>query len=600
MHPRGPRPGRSTLPGPPRRRYNSALFRRVLVLAASSSRFKSYRLPAFALALLLLAGTGAASIAGVGNLRASNALIEHTYQVLNRIEVVDQLVRSSEASGRAYRLTGHPDFRRQYLLVVPEVERELAALRALTEDNPVQAPRAQALATLVRTHMAELQRLHDIQEMFDMEAARAATDAPRSLAQWRRIESVSAQMRDEENRLLAEREVRVRRAAAGLTVLVVLGTLLSSALMIWLMWSVTRENRRAQGLEREARDAFHEMALSMARADRLSQQRHRLSRYSGLLQSCETRDEIMQLTATTLTGLIPGVSGQCYLLRASQNFYETIATFGDAAISSADLLLPNQCWALRRGQPHHLPAGSDGMRCDHLDPGAPLDTVSSLCLPLAAQGTAIGLLHISVPAAQVSDEDDLDIVGQIAEQLGLAIVNLQLRETLRTQSLRDPLTGLFNRRYLEENLARELQRCERRRLPLSVLMLDVDHFKRFNDTHGHAAGDALLAQVGRLIQAKVRSEDIACRYGGEEFTVVMPELDARGACERADQIRAAIEVATVLHLRQTLGPVTVSIGIATYPGDGMTPEVLQQLADATLYRAKAEGRNRVLHASYRD
>ncbi|WP_159744364.1 sensor domain-containing diguanylate cyclase [Luteimonas cellulosilyticus] len=568
-------------------------------LSNSSSRFKSYRLPAFALALLLLIGTGAASVVGVENLRASNAWIEHTYRVLNRIEVVDQLVRSSEASGRAYRLTGHPEFRQQYLRVVPGVEREVGALVALTADNPVQAPRARVLQALVRTHMAELQRLHDIQEMFDMEAARTATDATRALTQWRRIEDVSAQMREEETRLLTEREARSQRAAVWLTVLVVLGTLVSAGLMIWLMWNVTHENRRAQTLEREARDAFHEMALSMAKADRLSQQRHQLSRYSGLLQSCETRDEIVRLTGDTLAGLIPGVSGQCYLLRASQNFYESIATFGDATISSADMLLPNQCWALRRGQPHHLPAGAGGMRCDHLDAEAPLPATSSLCLPLVAQGAAIGLLHISAPADGMIDDGDTAIVGQIAEQLGLAIVNLQLRETLRTQSLRDPLTGLFNRRYLEENLSRELQRCERRGLPLSVLMLDVDHFKRFNDSHGHAAGDALLSQVGRLIQSRVRSEDIACRYGGEEFTVVMPEMDAEGACQRADEIRTAIETATVLHLRQTLGPVTISIGIATYPHDGATAELLQQMADATLYRAKAEGRNRVLHASHR-
>ena len=569
-------------------------------LPASSSRFKSYRLPAFALALLLLIGTGAASVFGVENLRASNAWIEHTYRVLNRIEVVDQLVRSSEASARAYRLTGHPDFRRQYLRVAPGVEEQMDALLALTADNPVQAPRARSLQTLVRTHMAELHRLHDIQEMFDMEAARAATNAPRTLAQWGRIEAVSAQMRDEETRLLAEREARSQRAALWLTVLVVLGTLVSAGLLIWLMWSVTRENRRAQLLEREARDAFHEMALTMAKADRLSEQRHRLSRYSGLLQSCETRDEIVRLTADTLAGLIPGASGQCYLLRASQNFYESIATFGDATISSADLLLPKQCWALRRGQPHHLPAGSGGMHCDHIDAGAALATTASLCLPLVAQGAAIGLLHISTSDDRAPDEADIEIVTQIAEQLGLAIVNLQLRETLRTQSLRDPLTGLFNRRYLEENLSRELQRCERRGLPLSVLMLDVDHFKHFNDTHGHLAGDALLSQIGRLIQSRVRSEDIACRYGGEEFTVVMPEMDADGAVQRAEAIRREVETATVLHLRQTLGPVTMSIGIATYPADGATPEVLQQLADATLYRAKAEGRNRVLHASHRD
>ena len=137
-------------------------------------------------------------------------------------------------------------------------------------------------------------------------------------------------------------------------------------------------------------------------------------------------------------------------------------------------------------------------------------------------------------------------------------------------------------------------RCERRQLPLSVLMLDVDRFKAFNDTHGHAAGDALLGHVGRIIAGAIRAEDMACRYGGEEFTIVMPETDAATAFERAETIRGALETATVLHLRQTLGPVTASIGVSTYPGDGTTPELLLQVADAWLYRAKAEGRNRTL------
>jgi diguanylate cyclase (GGDEF)-like protein len=172
-----------------------------------------------------------------------------------------------------------------------------------------------------------------------------------------------------------------------------------------------------------------------------------------------------------------------------------------------------------------------------------------------------------------------------------------LRETLQHQSLRDPLTGLFNRRYLEENLARELHRCARRRTPLSLLMIDVDHFKRFNDTHGHAAGDALLAQVGRTIAGSIRAEDMACRYGGEEFTVILPETDAATAHARAETIRRALESTSLVHLRQTLGPVTASIGVSTWPEDGTTPEVLLQVADAWLYRAKAEGRNRVLPAS---
>lgn len=566
----------------------------------ASSRLSPYRLHAFAFALVLLLGVGIASVWGVSSLRNSNAWIEHTYEVLNRIEVVERAVRGAEANARAYRLTGHPDFRSQYLTATPDVERATDSLSLSIRDNTKQGERARQLRDISREHLAELRRLYDLQEAQGAETARLATDSDITLRQWSEFDATATEMRREELRLLDERKARSARYTGLLIVFVAAGMLLSSGLMVLLMLNVTRENKRARAMEFEARGAAHEMALSMAEVDRLSRHRHELSRYSGLLQSCETREEAVQLSIDTIARLVPEASGRFYLLRASQNFHESVARFGDAMISGADSLLPGECWALRRSQAHAL-AGSAAsqLACAHLDPGTPAPGVTSLCLPLNAQGASIGLLHVSAPTAEMDHGASVEeLLGQLAEQLGLAIANLQLRETLRTQSLRDPLTGLFNRRYLEESLSRELQRCERRSLPLSVLMLDVDHFKRFNDTHGHAAGDALLAQVGRQIQSGVRTEDIACRYGGEEFTVVLPELDAASACTRAEQIRRAVEIATVQHLGQQLGPVTLSIGIATFPGDGLTPETLMQLADATLYRAKAAGRNRVLHVSH--
>jgi len=569
-------------------------------LPVSSSRLSPYRLHAFALALLLMLGVGVASVWGVVNLRGSNTWIEHTYEVINRIEVVERAVRSTEANARAYRLTGHPDFRSLYLVSADEVNRTTESLALSIRSNPEQDARSRQLREAVQAHLAELRRLYDLQESRGAEAARIATDSAVALRQWSEFDAISQQMRRHELELLDARKARSTRYAQLLNAIVVLGMLLSVALMATLMVSVTRENRRARTLELEARGAAHEMALSMAHADRLSHQRHELSRYSGLLQSCETVEEIAQLSIDTTQRLLPDASGRLYLLRASQNYYDSVAGFGDALISSTDSLLPGDCLALRRSQPHEVAGNARRqLTCAHLDPGTPGPDVTALCLPLNAQGTAIGLLHVSAPTSQIDHGEAIDeLIGQLAEHLGLAIANLQLRQTLRTQSLRDPLTGLFNRRYLEESLSRELHRCERRGLPLSVLMLDVDHFKRFNDTYGHAAGDALLAQVGRQIQTGVRAEDIACRYGGEEFTVVMPELDATGACARAEQVRRAVEIATVQHLGQQLGPVTISIGIATCPADGSTPELLMQMADATLYRAKAEGRNRVLHASF--
>ena len=115
------------------------------------------------------------------------------------------------------------------------------------------------------------------------------------------------------------------------------------------------------------------------------------------------------------------------------------------------------------------------------------------------------------------------MVKTLAEHLALAVANLKLRETLRTQSIRDPLTGLFNRRYMEESLERELRRTIRKKLPLALLMVDVDHFKHFNDTFGHEAGDEILRELARLFQSRLRAEDIACRYGGEEFVLILPD-----------------------------------------------------------------------------
>ncbi len=558
------------------------------------SRFRRFRAPAFWLCLLLVVGMGVASMAGVRGLQRSNEAIEGSYQTIRLIETVERELRTTEANARAYRLSGDEGYRERYLESIPPTRESAQAMVDGTAGDPVQRPRSLRLQELVEIRLGEMQALFELQEHAGAEAARTAADPGTVLARWNEIDAIERELRERETSLLHARQAASARHSGWLVAFILAGMLSSCALLVALTTSLSRENRRARLLQRETRQAVEAMRDSNAQRERLSEQRHQLSLYAGMLQSCGNRDEIMRLTATTLRRLIPEASGQCYLLRPSHDFYESVASFGDCVISSADLLQAQQCWALRRGQPHYLVGGREGMRCEHLDPDVRLSTVSSLCLPLVAQGSPIGMLHVSAPASGDSDDGDAAIVAVLAEQLGLALANTQLRETLQLQSLRDPLTGLSNRRYLEENLARELHRCERRGLPLSVLMIDVDHFKQFNDTHGHAAGDALLAHVGRTIAGSIRADDMACRYGGEEFTVVLPEADAAAAHMRAEAIRRSLETTTVMHLRQTLGPVTASIGLSTWPADGATPELLLQVADAWLYRAKAEGRNRVL------
>lgn len=558
------------------------------------SRLHAYRYPALALAVLLLLVTGAATIWGIGNFSASAARVEHTYRVINAIESTVAGVRAAESSARAYRLTGRAEQQAEYLAALPRVHQQIAELVALTVDNPDQQRRAQALQALAQRRLNESARLIALQDRVGAEQARDAALAGTGIALMQDISLLAEQMRAAEQALLDRRRDITRRRANLLIGLIALGIALPLVLLGLLLSGLLAENRRSRALEREARQAIRELEASSAQRDRLTEQHRGLSTYAGLLQSCQNLDEAMAMTANVMTELLPYAGGRCYVLRASQNLAESAAEFGHPAIASDPLLQPSQCWALRRGQPHRTDDVRGHVRCLHLEPDTSLAGIWTLCVPLMAQGVSLGLLHVSAREGDGRAEQDSAVVEAIAEQLGLAMVNLQLRETLRVQSLRDPLTGLFNRRYLEENLNRELQRCERRGLPLSVLMLDVDHFKRFNDQHGHAAGDALLARVGQTLQSMTRDEDIACRYGGEEFTVVLPEADGGIARQRAEEIRAAIGGTTITHMRKILGPATASIGVATFPGDGDAQEKLLEVADASLYRAKAEGRDRVV------
>ncbi|MET4726448.1 diguanylate cyclase (GGDEF)-like protein [Lysobacter enzymogenes] len=566
--------------------------------ARLASRYRVYRLPAFLLAAALLAVVGLATVVGLRSFAESAEWVEHSYQVIAELESTLAATRTVESSARGYRLTDRPDLHAEYLSSIPAALSHSAQLIALTRDNPLQHRLARDIERRVRQRLAEIDRLLEL-HLRDPQQARLSSLTSNGAEQMRALTAVADNMREHERGLLASRDARTERNAALLTALVIGGLLLALSLLALLMLSLWQENRRSRALERESRQALAELEASAAERQRLTERHRSLSHYAGLLQSCQTLEEALDMTAHVIADLIPELGGRCYVLRASQNLAETAARFGREAIASADLLHPNDCWALRRGQVHRSQAHDGGVRCAHLERADPQrahagddDPRWSLCVPLMAQNTSLGLLCLS--GARPPREADLALVQSIAEQLSLAIVNLQLRETLRVQSLRDPLTGLFNRRYLEENLQRELLRCQRRHLPLSVLMLDVDHFKRFNDTHGHAAGDALLARIGQLLQELVRNEDIACRYGGEEFTIVLPEADAEAAAQRAERIRAAIAATTIVHLRQTFGPATCSIGLATSQGERDTPQQLLQSADAALYRAKAEGRDRVV------
>ncbi|HEY4531170.1 MAG TPA: diguanylate cyclase [Luteimonas sp.] len=563
------------------------------------SRLQPIRYAAAVVALLLLVAVAAVLVFGVRQLTESNRWVEHSHRVIEELEAGQSLMAAAQAAGRGYRLSGHPSLRSEFDRTGPQALAVGRELVRLTVDNPRQHARAKQLLEQNSGQLRRMQELADIQDRDGREAAIGAMRVDELVRRMHGVNVLVEDLREEERALLAERRSASARRIDMLLGFVLLSLAVSLATFWMLLVSLSRENRRNRRLEREARRSLEELRSAQALGERLSAQRALLGEYTSMLQSVQNLDEAMELTTGTLERLLPHAGGQYYLARASRDLLESRASFGQPAIASSDTLVPDECWALRRGQPHHNRAGGRA-RCAHMEHGTSLATVSTWCVPLSAQGETLGMLHASGPADTATDGNDTAIIESMGEQLALAIANLRLRETLRQQSLRDPLTGLFNRRYFEESLRREMLRCERRHLPLSLLVIDIDHFKNFNDTQGHSAGDAVLAHVGHCIGSLVRAEDMACRYGGEEFTVVMPETDAAAAVMRAESIRREVSQQTISHNGRTLGPVTVSIGVATFPPDGVTPELLFEVADASLYRAKAEGRNRVLHASAAD
>jgi diguanylate cyclase (GGDEF)-like protein len=183
----------------------------------------------------------------------------------------------------------------------------------------------------------------------------------------------------------------------------------------------------------------------------------------------------------------------------------------------------------------------------------------------------------------------------VSDSIGLAYVNLKIRETLRYQSIRDPLTGLFNRRYLEETLARELSRVSRNQNPLSLIMVDIDYFKNFNDSFGHVMGDILLKKLGQLFIHSLREEDIACRYGGDEFIIVLPDTTLDNAKRWAERLRENVKNLNIISSWDAeSGIITLSFGIAAYSEKANSIDNLIRIADKALYSSKSLGRDQVV------
>jgi len=360
----------------------------------------------------------------------------------------------------------------------------------------------------------------------------------------------------------------------------------------WMAGAVARDMTDSQQEDSLLRKANDTLAASVKEMEARTREANLLNEMGDLLQSCRSLEDTYAVVSQYAEKIFPEHAGILYVLDNEHNLFEAVSSWG-GPVPSEPSFAPDACWTLRRGRMHIVADPTDRLVCPHLKVTRNFSTFTPyLCASMTAQGETLGVLHI-----QARNSQSLEMLEKIAEpvatRVGLAVANLKLRETLRVQSIRDPLTGMFNRRYMEETLERELHRAARHQLALGVIMLDIDHFKVFNDSYGHETGDDLLRELGAFLQANVRSEDIPCRYGGEEFIIILPEATLDQSVKRAIQLREGINNLKIQRDDQTVPAITVSQGVAGFPEHGASAGQLLRAVDAALYRAKRAGRDRV-------
>ncbi|MBJ6751119.1 diguanylate cyclase [Geomonas anaerohicana] len=529
----------------------------------------------FSAALLLLTVMLVLSYFIRTELVQTNVLTQHTYDVIMAVDNLNNSMLQAESSRRGYILTGNVQQKSRCEIFAQSAQENLNEVKELTGDNQSQQRRLVKLQEMIQRKITIFKLSISHYDRMGFRGPEQAQLTEEGTSLMTAIRAGIDEIKSHEKTLLSERRARERTTLLILTVVVLSGIVIA-IILLSLSYYIARHESRSHII----------VAGDLQAANRDISD---LSSMTQLLQSCSNFEEARGILTCYGEKFFPNASGGIYLLNPSRTLMTDAAAWGAA---DRRPFTPDQCWAMRLGQTHLSAAASD-VECQHVEMG---DAWAHLCIPLAAHHETLGTLHLGFPRTE--DTDHLERIrlkaAAFAEQVALAVRSLQLREQLRELSIRDPLTALLNRRHMEESLLREISRATRTSQPLSVVMLDVDHFKSFNDTFGHEAGDHVLKEVGQLLQKNVRDSDIACRFGGEEFTLILPEADCDTALEICDRIRSAVKGLQLAMGRQHLGHVTISAGIAVFPADGDTIQQLLATADEALYEAKELGRDRVI------
>jgi diguanylate cyclase (GGDEF)-like protein len=539
-------------------------------------------------ALLLLGGTVSCLlvlIAGFLIYSNTQALdtakdwVTHTQEVLTALQSTSQLGDHVEFGTRLYLL--NKDETEFNLARLDAIEMEAAALhvKTLVVDNPSQTTNAQDLIARTQNLIRDVQGLSE-----------QGHPPIESLLRCRETLKI---MTEHERSLLIVRTQRSqhRYIVSLITAWTCVGLFLLKVIIVFAF--LLREARLRRLLALQVSLTNEDLTDNVAALEKAAHQSRLLAACSDELQLCINVEQVYRLAADSLSRLLLGTSGSMCMINHSRNMVEVVSSWGNTALAAEETFLSESCCGLRLGQLRWRRPGMSEIDCTHFASHIP---ARYLCLPMVAQGETMGVLYVECvdDAAHLGIERHMESMRQILLLTGMAVAALHLRTKLEHQAIRDSLTGLFNRHFMEVVLQREMARAARMQTSVAVFMLDVDHFKRFNDTFGHAAGDIMLKSVSEIFRLNVRTEDTVCRYGGEEFAIILPGISAEMAYLRAELIRKAIIGLRVPLQNGTCGQSTVSIGMAFYPNDGITAEQVLRKADQALYLAKHNGRNQVV------
>jgi len=359
-----------------------------------------------------------------------------------------------------------------------------------------------------------------------------------------------------------------------------------------------------QNVQTELEAANRQLLATVKTLEHRNRQITILRGMADRLQACHEVGEAFQMAAACVRDLFPGRAGGFYSLNAARTALTLEVAWPDT-VRMAPAIDHRHCGAVLRASSHHWDGNHAESSCLHFGEAY---AGTGLCVPSMAHGELQGMLVLRdtmevaqavacEPVIKGAGSEEAALAVAVCENLGLAVSALRLRQQLQDQATRDPLTGLHNRRIMSEMFERELLVAGRKGRSLAVMMIDIDHFKLFNDRHGHEAGDSVLKAVADFFCRQCRASDIVCRHGGEEFAILLPESDVAGAVQRAEHLREGTKRLAVSNRGFALEAVTISIGIAVYPDHGLDARALLRAADEALYQSKILGRDRVTMAN---